>query len=160
MAGTPYSILDNACQPTRRSLPSSTQPGRMNVGAAMWGCDKEHTTSFHQPLDLEPPFPPCDSEALRLRARPDPVYLIPSPHPDCPSCPKSLTRSRRRSLAPGGNNRAVARNANIHNTHWTEFSPAHWKGTLGLNVLILATQRRRFPPGQHRGGNQGAQCIR
>lgn len=47
MGGTPYSILDglrNACQPTRHS----GQPARMNVGAAMWGLDREHTTSFHQ----------------------------------------------------------------------------------------------------------------
>lgn len=37
----------------------------------------------------------------------------------------------------------------------TEFSPAHWEAALGLNVPILATQRRRFPlhvreaPGAH-----------
>lgn len=40
------------------------------------------------------------------------------PHPDCPSCPKSLTSPcpdpSDDHLRLGGNNRAVARNANIH----------------------------------------------
>lgn len=46
-------------------------------------------------------FPPMSHVAPPVTDRPDAVYLVPGPHPDCPSCPKSLTRSRRRSLALG-----------------------------------------------------------
>lgn len=120
MGGTPYSILDglrNACQPTRHRWPARTHEcRRSHVGIRQGAYDFISST-----LDLEPPFTPCRPRALRPRARPDAVYLVPGPHPDCPSCPKSLTRSRRRSLPVLGNNRAAARNANIHNAilSWT-----------------------------------------
>lgn len=59
------------------------------------------------------PMPP---EVLRPRARPDAVYLVPSLHPDCPSCPESLTRSQRRSPATGETTGLLPGTLIIHNT--------------------------------------------
>lgn len=91
------------------------QPGRMNVGAAMWGTGQGAHDLISSTLDLEPPFPLSPMSPRGRSACPSTAQMLsicfPSPHPDCPSCPKSLTRSWRRSLAMGGNNRAAARNA-------------------------------------------------
>lgn len=100
MGGTPYSILDglrNACQPTRHRCPARTHEcRRSHVGIGQGAYDFISST-----LDLEPPFPPCRPTRSAYGFSPDAVYLLPSLHPDCPSCPKSLTRSWRRSLLLG-----------------------------------------------------------
>lgn len=181
MAGAPYSILDQclSANPLTYTLPAAAQyhlpsrqtmPGRMNcrlshVGIGQGADGFISSTSgpgaSYSPMSLTTRAQCAQSEALRPRraprapaqTSPEAVYLVPGTHPDCPSCPKSLTRSRRRSPAPGGNNRAGARNANIHNSPSVPLSrvlsPFCWKATLGLNVPhpgSLATQRRRFPP--------------
>lgn len=142
---------------TASAMPASqpvthVQPARMNDGAAPVGIRQGAHDFISSILNLEPPFPPSRPRRSAYGFRPDAVYLLPSLHPDCPSCPKSLTRSWRRSLLLGETTGLLPETPistiPLCGSPRSRIGRQPWPP----NVLAPTTQRRRFP--QH-GGPKG-----